>query len=288
MTPRPTGQAHHQPRPSAITFGPRLNAVGRLDDARWAYELLLTPDAARATELAQKLEDDNRKRQAATKQSLEQARAMVLARDPNEKLILVATPAVGAGRGRAGRRAAVRRIPPPRCRHRRARRAAAGDRPAARSHFDIYAALSECRDEGVFDGGRMGGHTMAAGFTIRTENIEALHEQLLELAESELNDDQLSPQLKADAELTLEDCTLATVDEVSRLEPFGKGNPPPHLCGPQPEGAGSGAVQGRQRAPAPEAGRGRRGPGGTDHRSDLVGQVAEWARATRPPTPWWT
>jgi single-stranded-DNA-specific exonuclease len=102
-------------------------------------------------------------------------------------------------------------------------------RGSARSikQFDIYEALCLCRDEGLFEGGRMGGHAAAAGFTIRNENIPALHEQLLELAESMLDDEQLTPDLSADIELTLDQCTLATLLEVQRLEPFGMGNSAP-------------------------------------------------------------
>jgi single-stranded-DNA-specific exonuclease len=209
-----------------FTFGPRLNAVGRLDDARWAYELLLTADRARAAELAQKLEADNRKRTEIMKQSVEQARAMALQRDPEEKLILVSHPAwepgvVGLVAGRLCEEF-----------HRPAIAIAQREefsRGSARStrHFDIYEALTVCRDEGAFEGGRMGGHPAAAGFTIRTENIEALHEQLLLLADNTLSDDQLTPDLQAEAELALDDITLATLEDVSRLEPFGVDNPVP-------------------------------------------------------------
>jgi single-stranded-DNA-specific exonuclease len=73
----------------------------------------------------------------------------------------------------------------------------------------------------------MGGHAAAAGFTIRTENIEALHEQLLELADNMLTDEQLTPDLQAESELALDEITLATLEDVSRLEPFGVANPLP-------------------------------------------------------------
>ncbi len=207
-------------------LGPRLNAVGRMDDARAAYELLLTTDARKAADLAGQLEEHNRKRVAATKSSLEQAQAMVRERDDSEKLILVRNAGwepgvVGLVAGRLCEEF-----------HRPAVAIAeqiGTSRGSARStrHFDMHAALVLCRDEGVFDGGRMGGHPRAAGFTIVTENIEALHEQLLELAESDMTDDMLTPELTADAELTLEQCSLATLDELNRLEPFGIGNGPP-------------------------------------------------------------
>ena len=207
-------------------LGPRLNAVGRMDDARAAYELLLTPDARKAADLAGQLEEHNRKRVAATKTSLEQAQAMVRERDDSEKLIFVHHPdwqpgVVGLVAGRLCEEF-----------HRPAiaiARLDGSSRGSARSirQFDIHAALLLCRDEGLFDGGRMGGHKMAAGFTILNANIEALHEQLLELAEADISEDALTPEYTADAELTLDQCSLATLAEVSRLEPFGIGNAPP-------------------------------------------------------------
>lgn len=207
-------------------LGPRLNAVGRLDDAKWAYQLLLTTDPKQAADLAGKLEEHNRTRMAATKASLAQAQAMVRERDDSEKLIFVRHSdwqpgVVGLVAGRlceAYHRPAI---------------AVAGldgaSRGSARStrHFDIHAALLLCREEGLFEGGRMGGHPRAAGFTILNDNIEALHEMLLELAEADMTDDDLTPELTADAELTLDQCTLATLDDVNRLEPFGQGNAPP-------------------------------------------------------------
>jgi single-stranded-DNA-specific exonuclease len=207
-------------------LGPRLNAVGRMDDARAAYELLLTADARKAADLAGQLEEHNRKRVAATKTSLEQAQAMVRGRDDSEKPILVRNAqwepgVVGLVAGRLCEEF-----------HRPAIAIAEGakaSRGSARStrHFDIHAALLLCRDEGVFEGGRMGGHPRAAGFTILNENIEALHEQLLELADSDMSDEDLTPELTADVELTLEQCSLATLGELNRLEPFGIGNAPP-------------------------------------------------------------
>lgn len=207
-------------------LGPRLNAVGRMDDARAAYELLLTTDARKAADLAGQLEEHNRKRVAATKTSLEQAQAMVRGRDDSEKLILV--------RNKGWEPGVVGLVAGRLCEefHRPAVAIAERDgasRGSARStrHFDMHAALILCRDEGVFDGGRMGGHPRAAGFTILTENIEALHEQLLELAESDMTDDMLTPELTADSELTLDQCSTATLDQLNRLEPFGIGNGPP-------------------------------------------------------------
>lgn len=259
-----------------FTFGPRLNAVGRLDDARWAYELLLTSDPRRAADLAQKLETDNRKRTEIMKQSVEQARAMALQRDPEEKLILVRHTAWEPGVVGlvAGRLCEEFHRPVVAIAER-----AEFSRGSARStrHFNIHEALVLCRDEGAFEGGRMGGHAAAAGFTIRTENIEALHEQLLELADNMLTDEQLTPDLQAETELPLDEITLATLEDVSRLEPFGIANPLPIFvtrnvrvleCAPFKEGS----PHLRLKLGAPDA-----APGAAALEASFFGAAPAWA-----------
>jgi single-stranded-DNA-specific exonuclease len=100
---------------------------------------------------------------------------------------------------------------------------------------------------------RHGGHSAAAGFTVRNENLLALHTRLLEIAARELADKPLEPVLQIDAELNLRGIDRRTVEDVltgrasrqqvcqgsqtdhglqildglDRLRPFGSGNPAP-------------------------------------------------------------
>ena len=75
-----------------FTIGPRLNAAGRMDDARMAYRLLMTDDLREARELAQKLEAQNRRRQAIMNSVVDQAKERARRLDESVKLIVLSDP----------------------------------------------------------------------------------------------------------------------------------------------------------------------------------------------------
>ena len=203
-------------------IGPRLNAAGRIDDASTAYRLLMTEDPWEAGQLAQKLEAQNRRRQALTTSIVEQAKERARGLDDNIKLILLSdrewpSGVIGLVAGRLveefGRPVLVLEE---------------GDgesRGSARStaHLNIVEALTEVKDLLV----RFGGHAAAAGFTVKNDQVEALNSRLCELAGARLESHQLQPTYMADAEITMADVTDDTLDSISRLAPFGSGNPLP-------------------------------------------------------------
>ncbi|MEJ5250669.1 MAG: single-stranded-DNA-specific exonuclease RecJ [Chthonomonadetes bacterium] len=220
------------PRDKSITMrqvqfalAPRINAVGRLDDAAVALELLTTEDIRRAMVLAQELEEHNRRRRSEQQRILEQALQQVAQRDIAREWVLVLTgedwdkgvigivaskvleqyhrPTVmisvdtdcGVGRGSA------RSIRP----------------------YDIFRAIEQRRDLFI----ECGGHTLAAGFSIHTERIEELRQHLNRLAHEWMSPEDLLPRLDIDAEVEPADITPALVDELTQIEPFGHGNPEP-------------------------------------------------------------
>jgi single-stranded-DNA-specific exonuclease len=89
--------------------------------------------------------------------------------------------------------------------------------------FDLAAALNECRD--LLEGG--GGHAMAAGLSLRPENVEPLRSRLRALAQRWLQPEQLTPILRLDGELPLHLVNFELLEELARLEPTGQGNPAP-------------------------------------------------------------
>ncbi|MGQ9848762.1 MAG: single-stranded-DNA-specific exonuclease RecJ [Aggregatilineaceae bacterium] len=209
---------------TAIGFmlAPRVNAAGRLDSAMIAYNLLIA-EMPHAGQFAQRLQALNEERQTKTMQALDIARQRALRDGLLETPLifdagpefepgivgLVAgrlceefyRPAVVVEQGEAESRGSCRSIP----------------------GFDITRALDECADLLV----RHGGHAQAAGFTVRNENLPALRERLLALADRALAGQDLRPELLADAELRLSDITLELVRELQRLEPTGTGNETP-------------------------------------------------------------
>jgi single-stranded-DNA-specific exonuclease len=205
-----------------FTIGPRLNAAGRMDDARIAYRLLMTEDLREARELAQKLEAQNRRRQAVMNSVVEQAKERARKLDDGVKLIVLSdrnwpSGVVGLVAGRLaeefGRPVLV------------IEEGEEDSRGSARSgpHFNIVEALGEIKDVLV----KYGGHSAAAGFTVKTARIKELNERLCKLASERLEEHHLRPTYMADASITMADVTDETLDSLGRLAPFGASNPSP-------------------------------------------------------------
>jgi single-stranded-DNA-specific exonuclease len=205
-----------------FAIAPRLNAAGRMDDARVAYELLLTEDIAEASDLARKLDAHNRQRQARTNMIVDQAKARAREMDPSNRIVVLSDPdwdqgIIGLVAGRLveeyGRPAVVME------------RGEETSRGSARStpHFNIVEALAEVKDLLT----KWGGHSAAAGFLLQTDKIPQLEERLRKLAGEKLDEGRLQTTLTADAELDVSQVHGSTLDAVNRLAPFGAGNPTP-------------------------------------------------------------
>jgi single-stranded-DNA-specific exonuclease len=229
-----------------FVLGPRLNAAGRLESALDAYELLVTDDMFRAGQLAQKLEVQNRERQSLTQATLEQARQMILDDGVSRLLYLIAHPSFNTGIvGLVSSRLTEEFYRPTLV----AQRGETYTKGSARSipGFHITQALDECVDLLK----RYGGHSGAAGFTVKNENLPKLEARLLAIAERKLAGVELTPELQIDASLNLRginrrrvedllsaravgrtimnetDVGLQIMDGLEQLRPFGEGNPAP-------------------------------------------------------------
>jgi single-stranded-DNA-specific exonuclease len=211
-----------------VAFGlaPRLNAAGRMDDAAAAVRLLLTHDADEARELAQAVDRQNRRRQEVEESILATALAQVEPGfDPGrDRAIVLASPewhpgviGIVAARlvERFGRPTALIAV--------QGEEARGSARTASGWH--IADALARCKDLLR----HYGGHRAAAGFSLRTDRIEAFRQRFLELAAAELQDDDMVPTLTADAEVCLDGVDLDLADSLARLGPFGVANPEPTL-----------------------------------------------------------
>ncbi len=208
----------------AFILGPRLNAVGRLADARSAVELLTTSDLSQARILSNYLETLNAQRRRIGDEVYRAAEAQ-LAADPRlldaAALVLAyATwPAgiIGIVASRLvekyGRPVVLLATPP-----------GAPARGSARSveGCNITAAIAQQAD--LLLG--YGGHSMAAGLTIMPENIPAFRHGLARAVAGMTGGSTAIPALAVDAYVPLDTVTLELAAEVGRLAPFGPGNPP--------------------------------------------------------------
>jgi single-stranded-DNA-specific exonuclease len=200
-----------------FVLGPRLNAAGRMEDALAAYELLVTDDLFRARQLAQQLDMQNRERQFLTQTTLEQARQVILQDGANHPLYLIADPAFNPGIvGLVSSRLTEEFYRPTLV----AQREETHTRGSARSirEFHITHALDECVD--LLE--RHGGHSIAAGFTVKNENVLALEAKLLAIAERELAGVELIPELKIDARLNLRGINRRRVEDLLTARAAGR------------------------------------------------------------------
>jgi single-stranded-DNA-specific exonuclease len=91
------------------------------------------------------------------------------------------------------------------------------------SRFDLHSALTECDD--LLE--RYGGHRMAAGLTIRRDQLDAFRERFARIARERLDHDDLGPEQRVDLELDLAEVTPELERLCRHLEPCGMGNPGP-------------------------------------------------------------
>ena len=211
-----------------ISFGlaPRINAAGRMDSAVTALQLVLCEDDDRAAVLAEKLNTANQIRQQ-TEQDISAAAQMQLAADPDrakDRVVLVwgqgwhpGVIGIVASRlvEQLGRPAIVISIDE-NGEGKGSGRSVAG--------FNLHRCIAACADLLI----RYGGHEMAAGLSVAGQNIPALRRRMNEWAAREYPVLQ-RPPLQPDLSLHLDKLSLAAVQALDRLAPFGSGNPMPQF-----------------------------------------------------------
>ena len=202
-------------------IGPCLNAAGRLADGLTGYNLLVTESPQEATELAEWLTRKNQERQKLTTAALEKAREEVIGRGLPPLLLAVSKDYPTGIAGLVASRLTEEFYHPAIVVH-QAEKVSHG---SCRSipEFDIIAALN--RFGHLFT--RHGGHAAAAGFTMPTENLPQLEEELSRFVAGELEGVELQPHLDIDAVLDLSELGGDTYETTQRLAPFGIGNPVP-------------------------------------------------------------
>jgi single-stranded-DNA-specific exonuclease len=202
-------------------IAPRLNAAGRLAHAMTSYKLLMTESPQEARDLASWLEEKNAERQRLTAKMQARAREQIEAKGISP-LLVAADPdyPLGIAGLIAGRLAEEFYRPAIVV---RTGEAVSGGSGRSIPEFNIIQALTRCRQ--LLS--HFGGHSQAAGFTLPTQNLPQLEEQLSRMAAEQLADADLRPQLDIDASVALPDLSGDTFNAMQKLAPFGRGNPSP-------------------------------------------------------------
>ena len=207
----------------AFRIGPRLNAAGRLGDAKLGVHLLLTPDPAKAENIAALLEEANRTRQRFEREMTAAALSGLSAESlAASHVILVSgedwNPGlIGLTAGRLCDRFHLPTVA----------LSVHGDTAVGSCRsipgISIYRMLQACED--LLE--RFGGHEQAAGLTVKAENIPLLRERLEKVISAAAPEETFLPAMEYDLALPFRTWTPETLSLLSRLEPVGCGNPPP-------------------------------------------------------------
>ena len=202
-----------------FTIGPRLNAVGRLDDARLAAELLMCQDEDEALFLAEQVEHFNQERKSivqtvteeamvmAEQQSKEGAQFLVLSKEDWHEGILgiVASRIVDHFQ----RPTMILNI-----NHEKQHAKGSARSVSQVSMFDLLTEQAHLIE-------KFGGHHAAAGLTLANENIELLKQALNTYMKAHFNESDLQPEKVIDAVIEQEDITIDNIFSLERLRPFG-------------------------------------------------------------------
>lgn len=219
-----TDPMHLKPYTIGFVLGPCLNATGRLDTAVNALELFKAADTESAAILAGDLKAMNDSRKELTRKGVEEAIKQIedsgLDRD---KVLVVYLPEVHeslagiiAGRIREKYCKPVFVLT----------RAEDGVKGSGRSieAFHMYDEMTKCKE--LFT--KYGGHKLAAGLSLPEANVDAFRRRLNE--NCALTDADFEEKVLIDVPMPMEYASIDFVREISRLEPFGNGNPKPQFA----------------------------------------------------------
>jgi single-stranded-DNA-specific exonuclease len=211
-----------------ISFGlaPRLNAGGRMGDARRAVELLLCRDPEEARQIARELEKANQQRQETEQKVFERALSLLEKDPPGEqtKIIILADESFHPG---VTGIVASRLVEMYSCPVLLVSLEKDQGKGSGRSipGFHLHEALASCREHLL----SFGGHALAAGFTLKASELGPFSRSMAEYAARSLPLKPPAPCLEVDALVSLSEISPQLVNELSLLLPYGPGNPEPVL-----------------------------------------------------------
>ena len=206
-------------------LGPRINAAGRIDDAKHAVKLLIAEDIDYGSEAkALQLNKYNTERKDLDRSITAHALEIIGA---DENLIKrKSTVLFNAGWHKGVIGIVASRLTDTYYRPTIVLTESDGKvTGSARSvkNFDLYEAIYECKDLLI----QFGGHKFAAGMTMHPENVEAFSLKFEEVVTGKITDDQLIPELEIDAEIELDDITPKFYSIIMQMAPFGPENMKP-------------------------------------------------------------
>ena len=223
-------------------IGPRINASGRMQNGKEAVSLLVEKNYRTAKQMAEKINAYNEQRKDLDKAMTEQANHIVETLDLQHKHKAIVLYSEEWHRGIIGIVASrlTEIYHRPSVVLTRTDDVATG---SARSvpGFDIYKAVAYCRD--LLD--NFGGHTYAAGLSMKVENVPEFKRRFEAYVESHILPEQTSATITVDALINFRDITRRFFSDLKKFAPYGPENPKPVFCTKHVYDYGTSKVVGR-------------------------------------------
>lgn len=204
-----------------FVIGPRVNAAGRMDDARKAVDLFIEPDPEKIIALAEALQSDNFDRKEVDKNITEEALALIQGDEDmvqRKSTVLYQSHWHKGVVGIVASRLIDHYYRPTIILTLSNDKVTGSARSV--SGFNIYDAIHECRD--LLE--NYGGHFYAAGMTMHPDNVAHFTTRFEEVVSQTITPDLLIPEIEIDAEINLQDIKQPFFNIIKQFEPFGPTN----------------------------------------------------------------
>jgi len=204
-----------------FTVSPRINAAGRMDDAKKAVQLFIEKNLTNARAIASLLQQDNLDRREADSTITEEALAQI-ENDPNHSIKKSSVVfqahwhkgVVGIVASRL-----IEKYYKPTIVLTQSGEVIAGSARSVQG-FNLYEALHACREHLL----GYGGHFAAAGMTLAVDQLEAFKEAFEKSVAERISEEQLTPEITINAILPLDNINMNFYQIISQMEPFGPDN----------------------------------------------------------------
>ncbi|MCF8342036.1 MAG: single-stranded-DNA-specific exonuclease RecJ [Chitinophagaceae bacterium] len=208
-------------------IAPRVNAAGRMDDARKVVQLFIENDEAAAKLLAEELQSDNADRKITDQAITEEALSLLLQLESKgrKKSTVVYQPHWHKGVVGIVASRLIEQYHRPTIVLTKSGDTVTGSGRSILG-FNLHDGLEQCKD--LLLG--FGGHYFAAGMTLLPENVELLAERFEEIVSNTVEEKYFTPVIDINAEISLSDCTTSFYNIIKQMEPFGPENQHPVFC----------------------------------------------------------
>ena len=226
-------------RDLVFSITPRINAAGRIDDAKKAVELFIAEDIETAQNIASILQDNNKERKTLDKDIFEEAKAMVEndVYEKNKKSTVVYQPHWSKGVIGIVASRLIENFYKPTIVLSKSGEIVSGSGRSVEG-FDLHHAIEKCSAYLI----GFGGHFAAAGLTLYEKNIIPFTEAFEKAVSENITLDQLTPTLHINAVLQFNEITFSFHKLLEQMEPFGTANMQPIFMSKQVYDAGDSVI----------------------------------------------